>query len=212
MRLEKACYAYLYENHPHVMACLDAALADPQAILNLWLVPDGSQNAVWRWRRGLEKRPPWSGGRAPHGTVLTPERRGLTHVRSWEQVWPSSIDSWSDATTSSDDARRHYDCMHLFGPGCAHAVPGNVRPCSRGAQGCYGPMTWSTVRDATPNIQLTSCLGRDNPQRYALRCCLIPANFLAAHISAVNLKPPSGRQEISRLREVDILCESNLQY
>ena len=30
--------------------------------------------------------------------------------------------------------------------------------------------------------------------------------------SAVNLKPPSARQEISRLREVDILCESNLQY
>ena len=29
---------------------------------------------------------------------------------------------------------------------------------------------------------------------------------------AVNLKPPCARQEISRLREVDILCESNLQY
>ena len=30
--------------------------------------------------------------------------------------------------------------------------------------------------------------------------------------TAVNLKPSCARQEISRLREVDILCESNLQY
>ena len=33
-----------------------------------------------------------------------------------------------------------------------------------------------------------------------------------AEVTAVNLKPPCARQEISRLREVDILCESNLQY
>lgn len=159
MCLEKACYAYLYENHPHVMACLDAALADPQAILNLWLVPDGSQNAVWRWRRGMEKRPPWSGGRAPHGTVLTPERRGLTHVRSWEQVWPSSIDSWSDAATSSDDARRCDDCSHLFGPGCAHAVPGNERPGWSQCDACDDP---KRARPKRQRVMRAACVECDH--------------------------------------------------
>ena len=37
-------------------------------------------------------------------------------------------------------------------------------------------------------------------------------HYKAPMTGAVNLKPPCARQEISRLREVDILCESNLQY
>ena len=52
-------------------------------------------------------------------------------------------------------------------PGCHLELPVGGQ-CSRGAQGVTA--LWHGVRDATPNIQLTSCLGRD--------CCL-PLFFLA---------------------------------
>ena len=60
-RLAKSCYGYLYDNAPHVMACLD--VDDAQARLALWRMPDGSpadpcKSAEWVWKWRLEERLP----------------------------------------------------------------------------------------------------------------------------------------------------------
>ena len=76
-RLAKSCYGYLYDNAPHVMACLD--VDDAQARLALWRMPDGSpadpcKPAEWVWRWRLEERPPRE---QVYGLgILRPKRRG----------------------------------------------------------------------------------------------------------------------------------------
>mmetsp|Transcript_27425 Transcript_27425/g.88049 ORF Transcript_27425/g.88049 Transcript_27425/m.88049 type:complete len:274 (+) Transcript_27425:477-1298(+) len=117
MRLETACYSWLYDNAPHVMACLD--VTDPQAVRALWRMPDGapaadpSRTAEWVWRWRVEQRPPRED--VLRLGVLTPARRGVLELHSPPCLRRGGFDL---VCRASRGLRRCDECMHLFGAVC----------------------------------------------------------------------------------------------
>ena len=127
MRLEKACYSWLYDNAPHVMACLD--VADPQAEHALWRMPDGSpadpcKAAEWVWRWHAEQRPPRED--VLRLGVLAPQRRGVLEPLTTYRLMRGDLNHLSHWKQEQERRRgraaalsRCDECMHLFGVGCA---------------------------------------------------------------------------------------------
>ena len=120
--LEKACYAWLYDYRPHVMAVLD----DERSVMldgsyNLWredeTLPCGS--AMWRWR--VEQRPTredvYCSG------VLRPAERDipLRMFRQWGEIYRMlhprrPPPEWDLRKKQRVLGTVCDECLHLFGP------------------------------------------------------------------------------------------------
>ena len=142
-RLAKSCYGWLYDNAPHVMACLD--VDDAQARLALWRMPDGlpadpCKPAEWVWRWRLEERPPRE---QVYGLgILRPKRRGAkcgiacrvpdadeeqAREQAREQDRKQGKQARSSGWFEMHPQTMCDECRHLFGS--EDDRPGWSRPC-----------------------------------------------------------------------------------
>jgi hypothetical protein len=105
-RLQRACYGWLYDNAPHVMACLDRHWGDRDEVDELFCTPDGSRAShsverIWRWR--LE--PPPSRADVFRAGGLRADQRGICHElkRGFEGLCGGRVAATTVAATTAMD-------------------------------------------------------------------------------------------------------------
>ena len=119
--LEKACYAWLYDAWPHVMAVLDERSVMHDGVShNLWredeILPCGS--AMWRWR--VEQCPTRED--VYRSGVLRPAERGIPRrmfvtTPMWEMLDPRRPPpEWDLRKKQRARGTVCDECLHLFGP------------------------------------------------------------------------------------------------
>lgn len=113
--LEKACYAWLYDCRPHVMAVLDQNLLMLDGVSHLlWRededLPDGS--SMWRWR--VEQRPARED--VYRSGVLTPTERGIPRHMIRGAFMPNEIlYAWYPRKKRAREVSDR-SALHPFGP------------------------------------------------------------------------------------------------
>jgi len=123
--LEKACYAWLYDCRPHVMAVLDERSVMHDGVRhNLWreddILPCGS--AMWRWR--VEQCPTRED--VYRSGVLRPAERGIPRqmfvrvgpgAQMYEMLNPRRLPpEWDLRKKQRVRGTVCDECLHLFGP------------------------------------------------------------------------------------------------